>query len=226
MRKALLSVLSAFLLFPAAASSAVSLDGVVTAMGDNTTGSGYWVANWLRDTGGTVAFDPGLKGPSGSRVDAAGGAPRPVILINSDIQARTDGYRYYAVLIARESAGLILAGFPDCAEKRYMVYATMAEAFFELYGTRMDLPVFSGVTDEEAARQVRVWVENDADGGAAEIARSGEARRLSDLIAEAEAGPQDQQSQARLAALKKCRGYFENVFKPRERSWWLYFQPR
>ena len=233
MRKTLLSFLSALLLLPAVcstSSAAISLEGVVTAMGDGVTGSGYWVSSWLRETQARVAFDASLKTPSGRGAETVGGVLRPVVLINSDIQGRTDGYRYYAVLIARESAELIFTGYPETAEKRYMVYATMAEAYFELYGTRMDLPVFSGVKDEEAARQVRVWVENDADGGTEAIARSEGAKRLGDLITEAEAAvsqsPQDPQAQARLTGLKNSRNYFENTFKPREKIWWQYYQPR
>jgi len=233
MRKTLFCLVSAFLLFPAvcsASSAAITLEGVVAAMGDGSIGSGYWVSNWLRDTNARVEFDSSLKTPSESRTEVVNGALRPIILINSDIQGRTDGYRYYGVLIAGESARLILMGYPDSAEKRYMIYATMAETFFELYGTRMDLPVFSGVRDEEAARQVNVWVENDATGGADAVARAEGVKVLRDLITEAEGAaalsPQDAQAQARLAALKSSRDYFENKFKPREKTWWLYYQPR
>lgn len=233
MRKALLSLISVFLLFPAfcsASSPAIGLGSVITAMGDGAIGSGYWVSNWLRDTNARVSFDASLTTPSGRRTETADGVLRPVILINADIQDRTDGYRYYAVLISREAAELIFSGFPDSAEKRYMIYATMAETFFELYGTRMELPVFSGVRDEEAGRQVNVWVENDASGGPEAVRREEGVRLLQDLIAETEGAaalsPQDAQVQARLVALKNSRSYFENSFKPREKTWWMYYQPR
>ena len=242
MNKTVPFFLSLFIYFPCLCAAAapkaplldVSLDSVLVAMADNMDGTGVWLVTWLRDKNAVVKFDPSLTTPSAWRVEGAGGEKRPVILINENIKGRTDGYKYYAALIGREAGELVHIGLPESAEKRYMINACAAEAYFELYGTRMELPVFSGVRDEALAEQVNTWVENDPASGAETIAARTGVKLLRTLIGEAELAlaqaAQDGADTApfarRLAALKSAKSYYENEFKGKEKYWWMLFQPR
>ncbi|HNW45446.1 MAG TPA: hypothetical protein PKI19_13160 [Elusimicrobiales bacterium] len=206
---------------------------VMVAMND-MNGTGSWLVTWLQDKKAVVRFDSSITTSSAWRVEGTGKEKYPVILLNENIKGRTDGYKYYAALIGREAGELVHIGMPDSAEKRYMINAGVAESYFELFGTRAELPVFSGVTDEALAEQVNNWVENDPDSGAAEIARRGGARLLKDLIGEAElalsqavqAGGEVAPLERKLAALKSSKSYFENEFKGQEKYWWMLFQPQ
>ena len=208
--------------------------GALVAMIDNADGTGVWLGEWFRARNGEIRFDASLKTPSAFAVEGAGKEKRPVVLLNPDIKGRTDGYKYYGPLLAREIAEMIHIGMPESAEKRYMIDACPAEVFFELWGTRMELPVFSGVRDEVLGEQVSVWVENDPEGGADAIERRYGVPRLKTLIEKAQlelaqaqqdgadAGP----LQKKLAALKAEQSYFDNEFKNREKYWWTLFQPQ
>jgi hypothetical protein len=239
MRKTLLAAVAFLLMVPSFLSAATKsaegvLEDVMVGMADGTSGSGMWVVDWLRGKNARVAFDAGLAGPSEYRAETVNGAMRPVVLINKNILGKTDGYRYYVVLIAREAANLIYLNMPDSAEKRYMVYACMGESFFEMYGTRIDLPVFSGVRDEVAGGQINVWVENDPDSGAELVSRREGVKKLNELIAAAELeaaqaqqdGVNAAQAQAKLQALRKAKLYFDNVFKPSETTWFMEHRPQ
>ncbi len=224
--------------FSAAAGKAapgdISLDSVVTAMADNSEGTGVWLGTWLRDKNADVRFDSAIAGPSAWRVEGAGKEKRPVILINENIKGRTDGYRYYAPLIAREAAELVHIGMPESAEKRYMVNACAAEVFFEMYGTRIDLPVFSGVRDEELGDQINTWVENGPDSGPEAVERRTGVKLLKTLIGEtglalaqaAQDGTDTAQLERKLAALKSSKSYYDNEFTGKEKYWWMLFQPQ
>jgi hypothetical protein len=210
--------------------------GALVAMNDNGGGTGVWLAGWFQDRKGEIRLAAGLGKPSAYLVEGSGRDKKPVVLINSDIKGRTDGYRYYAPLLAREIAEMIHIGMAESAEKRYMILACSAEVFFELWGTRRELPVFSGVHDEELGEQVSVWVENDPDGGAAEISRRFGTPRLKSLIEGAEQelaaagaagdGADLRPLEKKLAALRADKSYFDNEFKSREKYWWSMFQPR
>lgn len=212
----------------------ISLESVMVAMADNGDSTGVWLVTWLRDKNAVVKFDASIQTPSAFRIEGSGKERRPVILINEDIKARTDGYRYYAALIAREAAELVHIGVPESAEKRYMINACTAEAFFELYGTRSELPVFSGVRDEELSKQVFVWVENDPDSGPEIIARRTGQKLLKTQISEAELalaqavqdGADTQALEKKLAGLKSSKSYYENEFKGKEKYWWMLFKPQ
>lgn len=212
----------------------ISLDSVLVAMADNMDGTGVWLVTWLRDKNAAVKFDTSITGPSAWRVEGSGKDKRPVILINANIKGRTDGYKYYAALIGREAGELIHLGLPESAEKRYMIDACAAQAYFELFGTRMELPVFSGVRDEALAEQVNTWVENDPGSGAEVIAARTGVKLLRTLISEAELalaqagqdGADTVQPARKLAALKSAKSYYENEFKGKEKYWWMLFQPR
>ena len=74
-------------------------------------------------------------------------------------------HRYIAVLIARETAELMLKDFPESAEKRYVVSSRMGETFFELGGTRLAMSDIDGHADPKVEAGIRLWVENDPSGG-------------------------------------------------------------
>lgn len=238
MRKLSAFVVTLLLAVPAFAGAPVKSDfhpsGALIAMIDNADGSGVWLGEWLRSKNGEVRFDASLKTPSAFRIEGAGKDKRPVVLINENIKGRTDGYKYYAALIARETAEMIHIGMPESAEKRYMIDACPAEVFFELWGTRSELPVFSGVKDEALADQVWLWVENDPEGGADAAERIYGVPRLKKLIESAELalaqarqdGADTAPAERRLAALKAEKSYFDNEFKTREKYWWTLFQPQ
>lgn len=233
--------LSLFLAVPCfcAASAAkapddISLGSVMTAMNDNMDGTGVWLVTWLQEKNAVVKFDASIKTPSAWRVEGTGKEKHPVILINENIKSRTDGYKYYAALIGREAGELVHIGMPESAEKRYMVNACAAEPYFELFGTRMELPVFSGVRDEALAEQVNNWVENGPESGPEEIAQRTGVKLLKTLIGEAELalaqaaqdGADTSAPERRLAALKSSQSYYDNQFKGKEKYWWMLFQPQ
>ncbi|OGS12338.1 MAG: hypothetical protein A2234_07680 [Elusimicrobia bacterium RIFOXYA2_FULL_58_8] len=219
---------------PKAAPGNISLDFVMVAMADNMDGTGVWLVEWLRAKNAVVKFDAALTAPSAWRVEGAGKEKRPIILINENIRGRTNGYKYYAALIGREAAELVHIGVPESAEKRYMINACAAEVYFELFGTRAELPVFSGVRDEALAEQVNTWVENGPDSGPSAIARQTGIKLLKNLISETElALAQAQQDgvdaapfERRLAGFENSKNYYENEFKGKETYWWTLFQPQ
>ena len=209
-------------------------EGALAAMGDGGDSTGVWLAEWFRSKGGQIRYDASLPGPSAFRIEGSGKEKRPVVLLNENIKGRTDGYKYYAALLAREISEMIHVAMPESAEKRYMIYACPAEVFFELWGTRLELPVFSGVRDEALGDQVSIWVENDPEGGADAIASMQGVKRLKTLIAEEELklqqaqgdGADTQAIEKRLGALRSEKDYFDNQFKNREKYWWMLFQPQ
>ena len=214
--------------------SEVSLDSVMTAMADWSDGTGVWLVDWLKEKNAIVKFDASIKTPGAFRVEGTGPAKRPVILINEDIRPRTDGYKYYSALIAREAGELIHIGMPDSAEKRYMINSCAAEVFFEMYGTRSELPVFGGVRDEELAGQITSWVEDGPDSGPETIALRTGVKLLKTQISETELAlsqaAQDGTDTAviarKLAALKSSQAYYGNEFQAREKYWWSMHQPQ
>ena len=216
------------------AKAEVSLDSVMTAMADWGDGTGVWLVDWLREKNAIVKFDSSIKTPSAFAIEGTGAAKRPVILINEDIKARTDGYKYYSALIAREAATLMHIGMPDSAERQFMVNSCSAQVFFEMWGTRMELPVFSGVRDEELGDQISTWVENGPDSGADAVSFRTGKKLLKTLISETELaisqatqdGTDAAALQKKLAALKNEQAYYNKEFKQRETYWWSMHQPR
>ena len=241
MRRALLLssllALSPFGVFAAANKSADSdpiLANVVSAMADGGDGTGIWLVNWLGERNAQFLFDASLTGTTSRRIDAIAGGKRPVILLNENIKGKPTHYVYYAALIAREAAEFVNMGIPESAEKRYMVYSCMAEVYFEMFGTRADLPVIGGVRDEEAAAQINLWVENDPAGGADAVAWQGKYKKLSVLITEAEQtlaqakqdGAPTAAIEKNLDSLRKALSYYNNEFKSKETYWWTLYQPQ
>lgn len=171
----------------------------------------------------------------GFRLSRGGGAggPVPVILLNEKLKGDGKAYAYYAVLLAREAGEFIYMNVPESAEKRYMVYACMAEVYFELYGTRIDLPVIGGVKDEEAAAQINAWVWDGPDSGPASIAREGKYKTLAALAGEArlaiEQAKQDGKDTAALekdlSSLEKAQAYYAKEFCQQEKYWWTLYKP-
>ena len=203
-------------------------------MGDSGDGTGVWLTDWLKDHNARYQFDPSIPGTSSGRIETDGPGKRPVILINESARGDGKALRYYAVLIAREAAEFVHMGMPESAEKRYMIDSCMAEVYFEMFGTRAELPLIGGVKDEEAAAQINAWVWDGPDGGPDTIARGGKYKKLSTLIEEANLAiaqaKQDGRDQAalqrNLELLQKEQGYYTKEFNQREKYWWTLYQPQ
>lgn len=228
-----------FLLLPFSASASptdpsAGLYSAVTALADSGDGTGVWLTDWLKDHNASYRFDASITGTSSRRIEADGPGKRPVILINESARGDGKALRYYAVLIAREAAEFVHLGMPESAEKRYMIYSCMAESYFEMFGTRAELPMIGGVKDEEAAAQINAWVWDDPSGGPEAIARGGKYKKLSTLIEEANlAIAQAKQDGTDAAALvknldflQKEQGYYNKEFLQREKYWWSLYQPQ
>ena len=219
---------------PNPAAKDFSFESVLNAMADGGDGTGVWIVTWLREKNAAVKFDATIPGPSAFRIETDGTGRRPVILINENIKARADGYLYYAALIAREGAELIHLGMPDSAEKRYMIDSCAAEVFFEMFGARIDLPVFNGVRDEELGDQIQLWIRQGADSAPQSIARQGGYKLLDDLINETEQvlaqaaqnGADTTTLTRKLAALKSSKSYYNNEFASKEKCWWMLYHPQ
>ena len=228
--------LFALLLIPLSANAATdpSLQEAVTFMGDSGDGTGVWLTDWLGAHKARYEFSPDVQGASSRRIDAEGGAKIPVILVNSKLKGDGKAYTYYAVLAAREAAEFIHMGMPESAEKRYMVYSCMAEVYFELYGARADLPLIAGVRDDEAAAQIRAWIEDGPDSGPDSIAAAGKYKKISVLgeeteaaIAKAKQAGQDTAAlEHELELLQREQGYYNKEFRQKEDHWWTLYQPK
>ena len=175
---------------PTAAQYGNLLSQVLVAMYD-APGTGELLTGWLRDEkkGGAV-FNDSLSGMSAGAFDDG----VPIVSIKP-APAKPVSYRYLGALIARETAALMLADFPASAEKSYIQASRMAETYFELGGTRMDVDNIDGHQDAEVSKSINLWVENDPTGGVSVLNKQGvptlaqvrakaaaEAARLGELI--------------------------------------------
>jgi hypothetical protein len=228
-----------FLLLPFSVSASpadpsAGLDSAVTAMADSGDGTGVWLTDWLKAHNARYQFDASIDGTSSRRIEADGAGKRAVILINESARGDGKAARYYAVLIAREAAEFVHLGMPESAEKRYMIDSCMAEVYFEMFGTRAELPLIGGVKDEEAAAQINAWVWDGPDGAPDAIARAGKYKKLSTLIeetnlaiAQAKQDGRDPAALERnLELLQKEQGYYDKEFNQREKYWWTLYQPQ
>jgi hypothetical protein len=145
---------------PKAAQYGNLLSQVMVAMYD-APGTGELLTGWLRDEkkGGAV-FNDSIPGMSAGAFDDG----VPIVSIKPSA-AKPVSYRYLGALIARETAALMLADFPASAEKSYIQASRMAETYFELGGTRMDMDNIDGHQDAAVAKSIRLWVENAPEGG-------------------------------------------------------------
>lgn len=209
-----------------------ALSGAVIFMADGGDGTGIWLTDWLNAHKAKYEFSSAITGTSSRRIESGAGGAVPVVLINENLKGDKP-YAYYAVLIAREAAEFIHIGMPESAEKRYMIYSCMAEVYFELYGTRADLPQIWGVKDEEAGAQINAWVWDGPDGGPDTIAREGKYKTLKTLIAETQLAIDQAKQDGRDAAsllktmeqLLKEQAYYNKEFRQRETYWWSMHQP-
>lgn len=188
---------------PARAAGDAALSEAITFMGDSGDGTGVWLTDWLKAHRARYEFSSSIEGTSSRRVDTDAQGRVPVILINEKARGSGHAYAYYAVLAAREAAEFVHMGMPESAEKRYMVYSCMAEVYFELYGTRADLPMIGGVKDEEAAAQINAWVWDGPDSGPDAVAQGGKYKKISTLMEEtSQAIAQAKQAGSDTAALE------------------------
>ncbi|MCX5793166.1 MAG: hypothetical protein NTY45_13260 [Elusimicrobia bacterium] len=155
------------------AAPASLLDSVLTAMHDQP-GTAEKLVEWLRaskgvvesrDIGGEVSIHTWLDG-------LAEGRKIPAIYISPKAMEPVS-YRYLGILIARESGELMLADFPESAEKSYMIASRMSETFFELGGTRMTMSDIDGHSDARVEESLRLWVENAPFGGVSVLKQRG-----------------------------------------------------
>ena len=237
MRKLLICLSFLLLPFSASASSAdpsAGLYSAAVAMGDSGDSTGVWLTDWLKEHNAKYQFDASITGTSSRRIEADGTGKRAVVLINESARGDGKAMRYYAVLITREAAEFVHMGMPESAEKRYMINSCMAEVYFELFGTRAELPMIGGVKDEEAAAQINSWVWDGPDGGPDTIARAGNYKKLSTLIEEANLAIAQAKQDGRdtaaleknLGYLQKEQGYYDKEFQQREKYWWTLYQPQ
>lgn len=164
---------------PQAAAPNRLIDNVMVAMYD-APGTGEMIVQYLRDNGVSVAFDARVPNRSGHATDAKTG--KSMIGIAPSYQQEPVSYRRIGVRIAKEAAELMLADFPESAEKRYMAASRMAETYFELGGTRIDMQNVDGPVDPEAEKLVFLWVENAPDEGVRVLKGQG-AQTLDERIA-------------------------------------------
>jgi hypothetical protein len=104
--------------------------------------------------------------------------------------------RALAPLIARETAKIMLADMPVCAEKHYMARSIEVRSWIELGGDKTRLPVIEpldGYTDAALSADFKLWTENKSEMA---LYRIGQATGTKDLM-EMESGVQ-----AQLAKLK------------------------
>jgi hypothetical protein len=89
--------------------------------------------------------------------------------------------RALAPLIARESAKIMLAGMPDCAEKLYMARSIEVRTWLELGGDKTRLPVIEpldGYQDAALAADFKLWIDNKSETA---LLRIGEAGQTADI---------------------------------------------
>ncbi|MFA6030044.1 MAG: hypothetical protein WC969_09335 [Elusimicrobiota bacterium] len=158
------------------------LDSVLVSMNDQP-GTAASLVEWLRDNNAVVEFNDLVQDGSAHAWlgDSAADRKVPAVYV-SPLAMEPVSHRYLGILIARETAELMLKDFPESAEKRYMVASRAAETFFELGGTRMDMEDIDGHRDEKVAATLRLWVENDPSGGV-QVLKSRGVQTLKDLEA-------------------------------------------
>lgn len=141
------------------------LDAVLVSMNDQP-GTASSLVEWLRGNKAVVEFSDLVQDGSAHAWlgDFAADRKVPAVYV-SPLAMEPVSHRYLGILIARETAELMLKDFPESAEKRYMVASRAAETFFELGGTRMDMEDIDGHRDEKVAATLRLWVENDPSSG-------------------------------------------------------------
>ncbi|HBL16580.1 MAG: hypothetical protein A2X36_01995 [Elusimicrobia bacterium GWA2_69_24] len=178
------------------------LENVMVAMYD-APGTGEKIVQFLRDNGAAVEFNTLAQGRSMglTLVDLDTGKKRPAVYINPRYAKDPVSYRYLGVLIAKEASEFMLADFPDCAERSYMVSAHMAETFFELGGTLLMLPRFDAIEDQDATKTIAVWIENAPEPGV-EMLKSRGLQTLAELQAETGRRQQGLTEELRRAATK------------------------
>jgi hypothetical protein len=166
---------------PTAAQYGNLLSRVLVAMYD-APGTGELLVGWLRDEkkGGAV-FNDSISGMSAGAFDDG----VPIVSVKPSA-AKPVSYRYLGALIARETAALMLTDFPASAEKSYIQASRMAETYFELGGTRMDMDAIDGHQDAAVSKSIRLWVENDPTGGVSVLNQQG-VPTLAQVKAKAEA---------------------------------------
>ena len=105
---------------------------------------------------------------------------RPAIFISDAVSLYP---RALAPLIARESAKLILADMPLCAEKLYMARSIEVRSWLELGGDKTRLPVIEpldGYRDAALAADFKLWLDHKSEQALSLI---GEASQTKDLPA-------------------------------------------
>lgn len=183
------------------------IGSVLTAMAD-APGTGELLVTWLREHKAVVDFSGQAQGRSAHAwIGGPDERALPAVYLDPGT-AQPVSYRYLAVLVAQETAELMLKDFPESAEKRYIVASRMAEAFFELGGTRMTMEDIDGHQDAAVARAIRLWVENDPTGGVPVLQKQG-VPTLEEVRAQNSA-----------AAVDAAQKEFAD-FKSQERTWLL-----
>jgi len=120
-------------------------------------------------------------------------ASHPAIFISETVTLYP---RALAPLIARETAKLMLADMPVCAEKHYMARSLEVRTWIELGGDKTRLPVIEpldGYTDTALSADFKLWLDNKSEMA---LYRIGQATGTKDLM------EQESEVQAQISKLK------------------------
>ena len=149
------------------------IQSVLVSMNDQP-GTAEMLVGWLRGNKAVVQFSDRVQdGSVGTWLGDFTTQPQIPAVYVAAAAMKPVSYRYVAVLIARETAELMLKDYPESAEKRYIVASRMAETFFELGGTRLTMGSIDGHADPKVEAGIRLWVENDPAGGVQTLKATG-----------------------------------------------------
>ena len=192
------------------------LENVMVAMYD-APGTGEMIVGWLRGNNAVVEFSDTMKERSANMWlgDFQAKDRRPGVYISSELSKQPASYRLLGCRIAKEASELMLAGFPESAEKRYIAAARVAETYFELGGTRIALPNFDGIKDEPVAATIWIWVENAGDQGV-QLLKSRGNKTLAEVMAALKAQLQDAIDHSKVAQEKTLRAQIDAVKKAQD----------
>jgi len=148
------------------------LDTTVTGMVD-AVGVGESPIDTLKAKGVEPVVREDAKGLIEVREETVGWAKIRKIVFSPSIAAASP--RYVSLHLAEQAARIRLEGFPESAEKDFMVLSLMSRTWMEFGGERVKLPDFDGLKDEAAAAKVQAWAENNMEGYVREASKKGKA---------------------------------------------------
>ena len=155
------------------AQNRAAIERTRVAMNDGPEAGGKVVA-WIREHDVEVTVKTQAEA---SKTVVANG--RTSIILSDAVPAYP---RVYGALIAKETAALMLADMPICAERSYMRRATAGRVWTELGGEPAKLPVIEPLTGAQVPAindEISLWA--DKNGPEMSLYKIGEAEKLSSL---------------------------------------------